>query len=217
MAKVNKGTNVPTEIVTLEVATQDALDAISNGIATFTELEMTDVILMNESEQTKYFAELQTYLDVLDAENKKYGRGNYTRHLNKFDFILVAIVNAGNVGLTTSKMVKLGRNFIDTKGNVSAISKRSIIKDWNTKNNVQNQRGNVIMNAPTTVKGMEESKREIVNCKFVAISKTAHPNSEIAKGNTRETNENSIFLTQGIENVKEYLLKRGATAESFEA
>ena len=41
---------------------------------------------------SEYFATLQAQIDATVAENKKYGRGSYQRHLNKFDFVLLQIL-----------------------------------------------------------------------------------------------------------------------------
>jgi hypothetical protein len=177
---------------------------------TFVELSPVQIAELSPVKMSEYFATLQAQIDATVAENKKYGRGSYQRHLNKFDFVLLQILNAGINGITVSELIKVGKGFIDAKGKISAVNVKTIHKDFNTKNTVF-QRGMLYLNNPQQFD--ETSKRPSVECVIMAQTNVAHPSSLCAKH--KYTNDNKLTFISGAENVKEYLLQRGATNEMF--
>ena len=213
MKKVVKSAKVSAKETTNEVLnTLNAEISEALNVPTFTELQPSEVAKLTPIEQVKYFSELQTYLNEVEASNKKYGRANYKRTLNKFDFVLMQIYKAGLDGVTVSRLIKLGRGYKDRNDKLSAINVKTIVKDWNTKNVVL-QRGCLYLNDATQFD--KDSKRPKVSCAIMAMTKTAHPDSEVAKH--KYTNDNVLTLISGQEEVKDYLLQRGATVEMLEA
>lgn len=179
-------------------------------VNTFTELTPAQIMELTPAQMTTYFEQLQAQIDATVEENKKYGRGTYQRHLNKFDFILLQILNAGVNGITVSKLIKAGKGFIDAKGKISAVNVKTIHKDWNTKNTVF-QRGMLYLNNPLQFD--ETSKRPHIECVIMAQTNVATPESLCAKH--KYTNDNKLTFISGAENVKEYLLQRGANETDF--
>jgi len=193
------------EAVNVLVNELQTIEEIAQEIAHFVELPMNEVMQMSPEAQAVYFDKLQLSINAKREADKASGQGNYARYLNKFDYILLHIFNSGASGFTVEQMVKVGQNYVDKKGSKSGYSLGQIATQWNTAY-VLKQRGFLLLTNPTELE--PDSQREPIECNIIALTEQAHPSGFLAKANKRTNNR--IFITSGQENVRNYLLSRGA-------
>ena len=193
--------------VTNEVKGQlTVIEEISEAIKNFVELSFEEMADLNEEDLNVYFETEQLHVNYMKELDKANGTGSFQRYTDKFDFIVMHIYNTKFVGLTVEEMYNLGKLYVDKQGTQTGYSLGQICTQWNVKDRIE-QRGFTMLTDPRSLKGMQNSKRPVINCKIIARKGTPHPDSFLAK-NSKKCN-NRIAIVKGREEVKAYLLSRG--------
>jgi hypothetical protein len=171
----------------------------------FKELDVNELQSWNDVEFANYIKQCEVNILAHKLINKLTKR-RASKHLSREQYLLLMIYNASLKGINVEQMYNKGVNYLDAKGKPSRISDGTIYARWNVKDKPFSQRGLMEITNP--------DKGEPVDCVIMATEFPSRPDSKFAL--KRKCNhENKLTLIRGQENLKDYLIKEGATNEMF--
>jgi len=158
-------------------------------------------------------------IKVTKAERKSRARTG-DRKLGKENYLLLAIYNAGDEGITFEQLVKMGLERVDPESGktewispttdktvYSAVSEITTNHNWNVQETTT-QRGELKLREPSALDA--NTKKESIG----EVYFTSEDTGKVSKESVRKNN-NRITLVIGHEIVKAYLLAHGAKEEQF--